>query len=117
MVPVRKETDTQLEELQINLVPLDDRNIRVRDGFVLVGEDLQSLVPVYNAGNSDESNRYAFDYAKRTGVQTIAGSDTHQTSSFGQGGLIFTRRLYTPENLIEDLFARRYRLITGQDQP
>lgn len=74
-------------------------------------------IEVYNAGNSDESNRYAFDYAKRTGVQTIAGSDTHQTSSFGQGGLIFTRRLYTPENLVKDLFARRYRLITGQDQP
>lgn len=67
VVPVRKETDTQLEELQINLVPLDDRNIRVRDGFVLVGEDLQSLVPVYNAGNrvertivfsAEEGNKY-----------------------------------------------------------
>ena len=54
VVPVRKETDIQLEDLQINLVPLDDRSIRVRDGFVLVGEDLQNLVPVYNAGNGVE---------------------------------------------------------------
>jgi hypothetical protein len=54
VVPVRKETEAQLEDLQINMVPLDDRSIRVRDGFVLVGEDLQSLVPVYNAGNGVE---------------------------------------------------------------
>ena len=54
VVPVRKETDAQLEELQINLVPLDDRSIRVRDGFVLVGEDLQNLVPVYNANKGVE---------------------------------------------------------------
>ena len=54
VVPIRKETDAQLEELEINLVPLDDHNIRVRDGFVLVGEDLQSLLPVYNAGNGVE---------------------------------------------------------------
>lgn len=54
VVPVRKETEAQLEDLQISLVPLDDHNIRVRDGFVLVGEDLQSLLPVYNAGNGVE---------------------------------------------------------------
>ncbi len=54
VVPVRKETEAQLEELQINMVPLDERSIRVRDGFVLVGEDLQNLLPVYNAGNGVE---------------------------------------------------------------
>ena len=54
VVPVRKETEAQLEDLQINLVPLDDRSIRVRDGFVLVGEDLQNLLPVYNANKGVE---------------------------------------------------------------
>lgn len=68
-------------------------------------------IEVFNAGNSAESNRAAFEYAERTGVQTISGSDTHQTSSFGQGGLIFSRRLYTSENLVRDLFEKRYRLI------
>lgn len=72
-------------------------------------------IEVYNAGNSPESNKMAFDYAARTGVKTISGSDTHQTSSFGQGGLIFTRRLYTAENLVEDLSAGRYKLIVGND--
>lgn len=70
-------------------------------------------IEVFNAGNSEESNRLAFRIAEETGVRTIAGSDTHQTSSFGQGGLIFSRRLYTPENLVSDLFAGRYELITG----
>ena len=54
VVPVRKETEAQLEELQISMVPLDAHNIRVRDGFVLVGEDLQNPLPVYNAGNGVE---------------------------------------------------------------
>ena len=72
-------------------------------------------IEVFNAGNSPESNRLAFEYAKKSGVQTIAGSDTHRTSSFGQGGLIFTRRLYTPENLVKDLFEKRYDLLITED--
>ena len=73
-------------------------------------------IEVFNAGNSPESNRLAAEFAKKTGVCTIAGSDTHSIKSFGQGGLVFSRRLYTPENLVEDLFANRYELIiTEQD--
>lgn len=54
VVPVRKETEAALESLDIKLIPLDDRSIRVSSGLVLQGEDLQSLVPVYNAGKSVE---------------------------------------------------------------
>lgn len=54
VVPVRKETENQLESLEVKMIPLDDRSIRVRDGLVLTGEDVQSLVPVYNAGKSVE---------------------------------------------------------------
>lgn len=54
VVPVRKETEATLESLDIKMVPLDDRSIRVRSGLVLQGEDLQSLVPVFNAGKSVE---------------------------------------------------------------
>ena len=54
VVPVRKEVQGNIPDLAINLTPLDDRGIRVRDGLVLEGEDLAHLVPVYNAGNSVE---------------------------------------------------------------
>lgn len=54
VVPVRKETQTQLETLDIQIVPLDERNIRVREGLVLEGEDLSALVPVFNSGKSVE---------------------------------------------------------------
>lgn len=54
VVPVRKETTANIGELAISLTPLDDRAIRVRDNFVLEGEDLVNLVPVYNAGNGVE---------------------------------------------------------------
>ena len=54
VVPVRKETKSKIDGLDIRLIPLDDRGIRVRDGFVLEGEDLEHMVPVYNAGDGVE---------------------------------------------------------------
>lgn len=56
VVPVRKEVATSLADLSINLVPLDERGVRLRDGLVLQGEDLQNLIPVFNAGNNVERN-------------------------------------------------------------
>ena len=54
VVPVRKETKGQISGLSIDLVPQDDHGIRVRDGFVLHGEDLDNLVPVYNSADGVE---------------------------------------------------------------
>lgn len=54
VVPVRKETNASIGLLDIDIVPLDDRGIRVREGYTLVGEDLENLVPVYNSGNGIE---------------------------------------------------------------
>ena len=49
VVPVRKETEDKILDLSIDLIPLDDKGLRVRDSFVLHGEDLSSMVPVYNS--------------------------------------------------------------------
>lgn len=54
VVPVRKETGSIIQGLTIDLIPLDDRGIRIRDGFVMHGEDLANMVPVYNAGTGVE---------------------------------------------------------------
>ena len=54
VVPVRKETKAKVQDLDIHLTPLDDRGIRVRDGFSMEGEDLEHLVPVYNSGDGVE---------------------------------------------------------------
>ncbi len=54
VVPVRKETQAKISGLEITLTPIDDRGIRVRDNFVLHGEDLENLVPVYNSGDAIE---------------------------------------------------------------
>lgn len=54
VVPVRKETPAQISGLVITLTPVDDRGIRIRDSFVMHGEDLENLVPVYNSGNGVE---------------------------------------------------------------
>ena len=93
-----------------------------RDPAVLDIEDpypdmrYADAIEVFNAGNSPEQNQMAVRYAKETGVRTIAGSDTHSTASFGQGGLAFTRRLYTADNLLADLFAGKYELIVAENK-
>ena len=71
VVPVRKEVNTPIGDLAINLVPLDDRSVRVRDGLVLEGEDLANLIPVYNAGEGVE----------RTIVFSIADPDKKYMSA------------------------------------
>lgn len=53
-VPVRKETDMQFKSLEMEITPMDERNLRIRDGFALVGEDLPNLLPVYNSAQGVE---------------------------------------------------------------
>lgn len=54
VIPVRKEISTPIEELSIEIIPLDDNGVRLRDGLVLQGEDLANLLPVYNASENVE---------------------------------------------------------------
>lgn len=54
VIPIRKEMKGKISSLSINLTPLDDRGIRIRDNFVLEGEDLANLVPVYNSADNIE---------------------------------------------------------------
>ena len=54
VIPIRKEMKGKISDLSINLTPLDDRGIRIRDNFVLEGEDLYNLVPVYNSADNIE---------------------------------------------------------------
>ena len=53
-VPVRKETDDIITAMDMELVLLDDKGIRVRDSFSLVAEDLENLVPVFNSAPAME---------------------------------------------------------------
>lgn len=53
-VPVRKEVSGTIPGLDIELIPTDDRGLKVRDGFVLKGEDIDNMLPVFNAGERVE---------------------------------------------------------------
>ena len=55
VVPVRKEASGLIGSMDMEMNLLDDRGIRIRDGFVLKAEDLDNIVPVYNSGNSVEN--------------------------------------------------------------
>ena len=54
VVPVRKETEAIISALDMELVLLDDKGIRVRDSFSLMAEDMENLVPVFNSAPSVE---------------------------------------------------------------
>lgn len=54
VAPVRKEVSTPIEELSLEVVPLDDSGVRLRDDLVLQAEDLANLLPVYNASENVE---------------------------------------------------------------
>lgn len=74
VVPVRKEIKGAIADLSINLTPLDDRGIRLRDGFVLEGEDLDNLVPVYNSADNIERT-IVFSLTERTGKKYFTNKE------------------------------------------
>ncbi|MBO4433319.1 MAG: hypothetical protein J5852_07305, partial [Clostridia bacterium] len=71
-------------------------------------------IEVYNAGVSAESNRLAREYAEAHNLRMTAGSDAHNITSFGGGVMEFTHRLYNSENLVAEILAGNYTLITGE---
>ena len=77
VVPVRKETTANITGLEIKLTPLDDHSIRVRDGMVLLGEDLPDLIPVYNAGNGVERT-IVFTIAEESGQKYFSAKEAKE---------------------------------------
>ena len=70
-VPLMKVAENALGETAINVNLLDESGMKVRDGFVLVAEDLGDLIPKYNAEknvektiifSADEDSRKYFTY-------------------------------------------------------
>lgn len=53
-VPLMKISEDQLTETEIVLNLLDESGMKVRDGYVLVAEDLTNLIPKYNAEKNVE---------------------------------------------------------------
>ena len=70
-VPLMKVAENALGETAINVNLLDESGMKVRDGYVLVAEDLGDLIPKYNAEknvektivfSADEDSRKFFSY-------------------------------------------------------
>lgn len=53
-VPVRKETESIISALDMELALLDDKGIRVRDSFSLMAEEMENWVPVFNSATAVE---------------------------------------------------------------
>ena len=77
VVPVRKETTDKISGLEIKLTPLDDHSIRVRDGMVLLGEDLADLVPVYNSADGIERT-IVFSISENTGQKYFSAKEVKE---------------------------------------
>ncbi len=48
-VPIQKVDGNQFNDLSVNINLLDENNLKVRDGFILTGEDIDAILPVINS--------------------------------------------------------------------
>lgn len=51
-VPVRKVSEAAIDSLDIEIVPVDERGVKVRDDLSLQAQDLANIIPVLNSGDS-----------------------------------------------------------------
>ena len=51
-VPVKKVSEGTIDSLAIEIVPVDDKGIKVREDLCLQAQDLANIVPVFNSGDS-----------------------------------------------------------------
>lgn len=51
-VPVKKVSEGTIDSLSIEIVPVDEKGIKVREDLCLQAQDLANIVPVFNSGDS-----------------------------------------------------------------
>ena len=51
-VPVKKVSEGTIDSLAIEIVPVDEKGIKVREDLCLQAQDLANIVPVFNSGDS-----------------------------------------------------------------
>ena len=66
---------------------------------------------VYNAGNHDDENLKAEEFAKLKSCRLIAGSDAHSSKDAGRAGIISNVRLRTEKELVSCLKSGNYRIL------
>lgn len=66
----------------------------------------------YNAGNADEENKKAFQFAKENNLFVTSGGDVHVASGFGNAGIEFSTKLRDDKDFIDRLKKGEYSLIT-----
>ena len=72
---------------------------------------LFDAVESYNVGNSEQDNRLAEEFCKKTGLYRISGGDTHLADNLGRAGIAFYERITTNEQLVAALKQGNYKLI------
>lgn len=68
-------------------------------------------IEVYNAGNHDDENARAEEFAKTKNYPLIAGSDAHSSKDAGRAGIISNLRLRTEKELATCLKTGNYRIL------
>ena len=51
-VPVKRVSEGTIDSLSIEIVPVDEKGIKVREDLCLQAQDLANIVPVFNSGDS-----------------------------------------------------------------
>ncbi|NLY88585.1 MAG: PHP domain-containing protein [Firmicutes bacterium] len=89
-----------------------------RPGFSPADPAFLHGVEVFNGNpRHDSHNRPAYHFAKKHRLKMISGSDFHQKTDVGRGGITTARQVNTPEELLRVLKDEDYELITTSGRP
>ncbi|MBR5073900.1 MAG: hypothetical protein IKX26_01575 [Bacteroidales bacterium] len=51
-VPVKKVSEETIDSLEIEIVPVDEKGVKVREDLSLLAQDMANIIPVLNSGDS-----------------------------------------------------------------
>ncbi|MBR5399216.1 MAG: hypothetical protein IK103_05425 [Bacteroidales bacterium] len=51
-VPVKKVSEEAIDSLEIEIVPVDEKGVKVREDLSLMAQDMANIIPVLNSGDS-----------------------------------------------------------------
>lgn len=87
-----------------------------RRGMSLSPQELVDGIEVFNGRNNNFSTDIAIHTAKERGWHMLSGSDCHSTEEAGRGGLLFSERPKTMEQLLQALRADQYAFLSRPQQ-
>ena len=77
-VPVKKVSEEAIDSLEIEIVPVDEKGVKVREDLSLKAQDLANIIPVLNSGDSTAKTivfKSAREFTRKEAQAILAKAD------------------------------------------